>query len=94
MSKLAVLEASSYLCDSIFNLTGPALMFSNIYRQLQITPVCALFNWSTSSSSRNKLPFILSVYSGFLCGFFSYECDDRKCRTENTRKKIQVLLGI
>lgn len=59
MLKLAVLEASSYLCDSIFNLTGPALMFLNIYRQLQITPVCILFNWSRSSSSHNKISFPL-----------------------------------
>lgn len=57
MLKLAVLEASSYLCDSIFNLTGPALMCSNIYRKLQITAVCILFNWSRSSSSHNKLSF-------------------------------------
>jgi len=55
MLKLAVLEASSYLCDSIFNLTGPALMCSNIYRKLQITAVYVLFNWSRSSSSYNKL---------------------------------------
>lgn len=59
MLKLAVLEASSYLCDSIFNLTGPALMFSNIYRQLQITPVFMLFNCSRSSSSHNKISFPL-----------------------------------
>lgn len=59
MLKLAVLEASSYLCDSIFNLTGPALMFSNIYRQLQITSVCILFNWSRSSSSPSKISFPL-----------------------------------
>lgn len=39
MLKPAVLEASSYLCDSIFNLTGPALIL-HIYRQPQITPAC------------------------------------------------------
>lgn len=66
MLKLAVLEASSYLCDSIFNLTGPALMFLNIYRQLQITLVCILFNWSRSSSHNN---FFLSVYSSVSFGF-------------------------
>lgn len=66
MLKLAVLEASSYLCDSIFNLTGPALMFSNIYRQLQITPVCILFNWSRSCSSHNKISFPLFTLGSLL----------------------------
>lgn len=65
MLKLAVLEASSYLCDSIFNLTGPALMFLNIYGQLQITPVCILFNWSSSSSSHNKISFPLFILGSF-----------------------------
>ena len=68
MLKLAVLEASSYLCDSIFNLTGLALMFSNIYSQLQITPVCILFNHSRSSSSHNKISFPL-FYSWVPFGF-------------------------
>lgn len=66
MLKLAVLEASSYLCDSIFNLTGPALMFLNVYRQLQITPVCILFNWSRSSSSHNKISFLLFALGSLL----------------------------
>lgn len=72
MLKLAVLEASSYLCDSIFNLTGPALMFLNIYRQLQITPVCILFNWSISSSSHTKISFRLFTL-GFLLDLQSSE---------------------